>query len=48
MTDPTVPGWVRGKLDSLQVDIHHRLAQYAVPTAAPANERPFSRPSSGW
>lgn len=49
MTDPTVPGWVRGKLDSLQVEIHHRLERYAVTTVEPATERPSSRPSSsGW
>ncbi len=46
--DPTVPGWVRGKVDSLQVEIHHRLGAYVIPTAGPVSDRPFSHQPSGW
>ncbi|MEO8698510.1 MAG: hypothetical protein ABI867_00670 [Kofleriaceae bacterium] len=49
MTDPSVPGWVQGKIDALQLDIHRKLAGYAVvePPAAADDRRPAA-PSSGW
>ena len=47
-TDPSLPGWVGGKSDNLQVEIYEALKQYAVqvsgaapgPTAPP---RPAAR-----
>jgi hypothetical protein len=30
MKDPSVPGWVHGKVDALQLDIHERLEPYAI------------------
>jgi hypothetical protein len=29
--DPNLPGWVTGRAEQLQLDIHKRLQQYAVP-----------------
>lgn len=34
LKDPSVPGWVHGKADSLQLDIHERLKPYAVSGAS--------------
>ena len=28
--DPNLPGWVQGRVDTLQLDIHKRLQNYAV------------------
>ena len=28
--DPNLPGWVQGRVDSLHVEIHKRLQNYAV------------------
>jgi hypothetical protein len=47
--DPSVPGWVDGKVDQLALDIHKALAQYEVkqpggiapaPTPGPAPDEP--------
>jgi len=34
--NPLVPGWVNGKVESLQLDLYGRLKGYAVTTGAPA------------
>ena len=31
--DPAMPGWINGKVDSLQLDVHHRLATWIKPAA---------------
>jgi hypothetical protein len=50
MSDPTVPGWVRGKIDSLQLEIHQRLKGYAVVEIKPASDRGGASPlpPGGW
>jgi hypothetical protein len=48
MKDPSVPGWVHGKVDSLQLAIHERLKGYAVAGASvPAMVPPAPPPSAG-
>jgi hypothetical protein len=48
MKDPSVPGWVHGKVDSLQIAIHERLKGYAVAGASvPAMVPPAAPPSAG-
>ena len=43
LTDPSMPGWVKGKVDSLALEIYQALKQYAVathgtmPAASPAS-----------
>jgi hypothetical protein len=47
MRDPSVPGWVHGKVDALQLDIHERLKAYAVSGASvPAMVPPAPAPST--
>ena len=46
MKDPSVPGWVHGKVDALQLDIHERLKPYAVAGASvPAMVPPAPAPA---
>lgn len=48
MKDPSVPGWVHGKVDSLQLAIHDRLQAYAVAGATvPAAVPPAPPPPAG-
>ena len=51
--DPSLPGWVSGKVDELALDIHKQLAKYEVksvpqaappPTNAPAPDEPTAAP----
>jgi hypothetical protein len=47
--DPSAPGWVQGKLESLQLGIHERLKPYAisgatVPAMMPATPPPAAPP----
>jgi hypothetical protein len=53
--DPSLPGWVQGKVDELALDIHKRLAKYEVkgvpqmapaPTNAPAPDEPTGAPAA--
>jgi hypothetical protein len=45
MKDPSVPGWVHGKVESLQLAIHDRLKEYAVTGATvPAMVPPPATP----
>jgi len=50
LQDPSVPGWVQGKVDSLQLTIHERLEGYAVsgatvPAVVPAAPPPAAGPA---
>lgn len=53
--DPSLPGWVEGKVDQLALDIHKALAQYEVkqpgglpppPEPGPAPDEPTPEPES--
>ena len=48
LKDPSAPGWVRGKVDSLQLGIYDALKQYAVTGATvPAMVPPAPPPAAG-
>jgi hypothetical protein len=34
--DPAMPGWIAGKVDNLQLDVHRRLARWVAPAPAVA------------
>jgi hypothetical protein len=52
--DPSLPGWVQGKVDELSLDIHNALAKYEVktvpgsvpPPAAPADQAGSATPAA--
>jgi hypothetical protein len=51
MNDPLTPGWVHGKVETLEVDVYNKLKQYAIPPAAnpatpgpPTGNRPMPGP----
>jgi hypothetical protein len=50
LDDPTVPGWVKGKTDTLQLEIYRRLKGYAVvePVAEPGPSHPMEPKGGGW
>jgi hypothetical protein len=45
MTDPSVPGWVHGKVETLDLAIHDRLKSYAVTGATVPAVVPSGTPS---
>jgi hypothetical protein len=45
MSDPGTPGWVHGKVESVEVKIYEKLKPFAVPTmAAPGGAAPAAPP----